>query len=236
MASMQVVLLLIGPTGSGKTRFVRRLPGLKEQVTEPDNGDVYGPRTSKCQVYTCETGGTTFKVIDTPGLRDDASANLPVLREIAATLERNWLNKSNPWVTGALYFHRITDRRITGAGKLGLDIFKAMVGEGFYSRIACVTTMWDTIKPEKREPFMKLSNELSNELVNFGGGDGLVFDLKGHKGEIETVLNYFVARSRNRRWLEFEREIGQLGSGGYRRTVAGKEVVRKAKIGLCVIL
>ncbi|KAK0718543.1 hypothetical protein B0T26DRAFT_629741, partial [Lasiosphaeria miniovina] len=132
-----------GPTGTGKTRFVRRLPGLKEQVTEPDNGG-----TLKCQVYTCETGGTTFKVIDTPGLRDDASANLPVLREIAATLERNSPNKSDPWVTAALYFHRITDRRITGAGKLGLDIFKAMAGEWFYSRIACVTTMWDIIRSE----------------------------------------------------------------------------------------
>ncbi|KAK0638652.1 P-loop containing nucleoside triphosphate hydrolase protein [Cercophora newfieldiana] len=232
-----VTLLLIGPTGSGKSSFVKRVAKLK-------NGDIqiaHGNKacTNRCQEYTAMHGGVKFSIIDTPGLHDEPNSNLHVLKEIASLLTAKTGRNGQPLVTGAVYFHPITQKRFTGPSKLNLDVFKAICGPEFFRRVVFVTTMWETIKPGKLAIFEKLSEELRNDTLDLTGEGGPVYDLKEmDQDKIDfAVLQHFMAVPRkNHRSLLFEREILKPGKSNFKKTTAGVVIKKQANSGSCVIL
>ncbi|KAK0711867.1 P-loop containing nucleoside triphosphate hydrolase protein, partial [Lasiosphaeris hirsuta] len=133
------VILLIGPTGSGKSSFIRSLTKEKVEV----NGQK--PCTTECKDYLIEldiNGRTkTFILVDTPGFEDFPENNLIALRSIAEKL-----SKMRPQVVyGAIYFHRIINGRFHGTTRSILSIFKSICGDQFFDHVAFVTTMWDAI-------------------------------------------------------------------------------------------
>lgn len=201
--------------------------------------------TTRCNVYRLEHARTQFALIDTPGLDDAPLENMPMLREIARVIacERRGGGQSEPWITGALYFHRITDRRFTGPLRFNFDIFKALCGESlFHSRMACVTTLWDHIRPEKVPAFQRYSDELRKGEMNLTKDKdiGVVFDLKEDGLNVHfDILDHFakVANKGGRRWLKFEREVtGRDGVKDVQKTEAGRLIKKKASGSLCVIL
>jgi hypothetical protein len=162
-----------------------------------------------------------------------ASRNLRVLQEII-----NQLKGHDAKVTGAIYFHKITDKRITGTSKFNFDIFKAICGDAFYPRMACVTTMWNQIRPGKVSQYTHLSNELREHALNFSGNNMTVFDLQGSDPDVYfEVLRYFARFARgSHRPLQLEKEARDPKRKGVKKTMAGREVMKRVNTGFCVIL
>jgi len=202
--------------------------------------------TKQCTVYKFAYGGSEFSIIDTPGLRDAAVENFEVLKQIANEVAKRTRGKKEPWIDGAIYFHRITGKRFTHSDRVCLSIFEAICGEGFYPCVACLTTMWDDIRDGEEKYFDNLSKELREDYMNFSGCGPGVFDLKGN-GDIELLLETFSRiRNRNRdhdrgKELQLEKEIKKLSANRYKKTTAGLKVAELVQqelgaCGVCVIL
>jgi hypothetical protein len=189
----------------------------------------------RCKVYRVPYNGTTFALIDTPGLEDTAAAtrNLGVLQDIV-----NQLKGHDSKVTGAIYFHKITDKRFTGTSKFNFDIFKAICGEAFYPRMACVTTMWNHIRADRMTQYEYLGEQLREDALNFNGNSVTVFNLQGTDPDVYfEVLRHFARFARgNHRLLQLEREARDPKRKGVKKTIAGREVMKRVNTGFCVIL
>ena len=67
-------------------------------------------------------------------------------------------------LSGILYLHPITTRRVGGAATRNLQMFQHLVGDDNMRNVKLVTTMWDEVAPEKGRAYLE---ELRQE---FWGG------------------------------------------------------------------
>ena len=79
-------------------------------------------------------------LIDTPGFNDTIRLGLEILSEIVEFLHQNQHH-----IAGVVYLHPIQERRLTGTLRLNLLLLQSICGEHFYSHLAIVSTMWDTL-------------------------------------------------------------------------------------------
>ncbi|KAK1753611.1 nucleolar GTP-binding protein 1 [Echria macrotheca] len=218
------IILLIGSRGSGKTSFVKFAGGIGVDPSP----------TTACRAYGIEGKSfSSFTVIDTPGLDDLPSGNLAILKDIAQTL----VTLGSPKVTGAIFFHRITDTRLGGSARSHLDIFRNLCGDGFAEQAAFVTTMWNTIGRSGLQKYQLLESELRVKHFSIGPGGNASFRFGNSRVSAVEVLEHFADRPA-RRQLLFAEEVTRFGSSlsGMRKTSAGVAVMRKSGGGKCVIL
>ncbi|KAK5652805.1 hypothetical protein OQA88_9471 [Cercophora sp. LCS_1] len=119
MAGGEIVILLLGPTLSGKTTFVRCAsgqPSTQGRVT-----------TIECEEHIVNAHDTVFRIIDTPGFDDSPTTNLATLKKISQKL----YNLKPQEVSGVIYFHRITNTRLTGAARSNINVFERICGKAF---------------------------------------------------------------------------------------------------------
>ncbi|KAM7196176.1 nucleolar GTP-binding protein 1 [Rhypophila sp. PSN 637] len=230
MASYDIVLLLLGPTRSGKTTFVKSLGAI------PKNGKVQNGSTIECKDYETTVSDKKFLIIDTPGLDDSPAGNLEVLGKIAAKL------RSSPNVNAAIYFHRITNTRLTGSARSNIDLFLQICGKVFFEQTALVTTMWNNINAQELKRFHDLNGQLSGKVSSQTQGLTRFFEFNSNKeGSAVAVLDHFakskkLASSPQR--LALARELDDFGyatPSNVRRTTAGKQVVKDMNRGFCLI-
>ncbi|KAK1688498.1 P-loop containing nucleoside triphosphate hydrolase protein, partial [Colletotrichum godetiae] len=132
----------MGVTGSGKSSFVSMCCGKQVKI-----GHDLNSCTSVVQVHSFKLSpNQTVYLIDTPGFDDTDISDTEVLRAIA-----HWLNESykkKVLLRGILYFHRITDVRMTGSAKKNILMFKKLCGNNALQNVALVTSMWDQVLKE----------------------------------------------------------------------------------------
>jgi hypothetical protein len=126
--------------------------------------------TKNCEVYAVklDLDGTSkiFILIDTPGLHGRASAekDLKILENIALTLEKD-IHDRELEVTGAIFFHNITQGKLTGIVRSTLDVFASMCGNKFSdSRAAFLTTQWDAIKESALDKYNTYNIDIGDKL------------------------------------------------------------------------
>ncbi|RYP67361.1 hypothetical protein DL769_005791 [Monosporascus sp. CRB-8-3] len=100
--------------------------------------------TVDCAAYEFQESGTRVTLIDTPGFDDTTRDYMEILATIASYLDHAQL----PPISGVIYLHRITDKKLTGTSRLNLEILKALCGERFYTHVVLSTTMWGRIPNE----------------------------------------------------------------------------------------
>jgi len=265
MSIRPVVILLLGPTGSGKSTFVKHAtnkhvdtgvvggakpcvfqpfqfhPTYYQTLQSPNEIDecwlTTGPQgTTECKIYDLRLDGVPYVLIDTPGFEDAPPGSLHALRKIAAMLQ----STPSLEVTGVVYFHRITDGRLTGSARFNLSIFKQVCGERFFPHVAFVTTMWDIVGGGGYARYAHLNRELEEKHMRLvdEGPDIFKFDRNDRKSSA-NVLRHFgklASTSKAPPLLFFE----QLrAKSGVRKTSAGKEAMRKSgrnSGGACTIL
>lgn len=86
----------------------------------------------------------TVYLIDTPGFDDTTRSDAEVLGEIATWLGASY--QQHILLHSIIYLHRITDRRMQGAARKNIRMFRQLCGnDDALSKVHLVTTMWDQV-------------------------------------------------------------------------------------------
>ncbi|CAA7261004.1 unnamed protein product [Cyclocybe aegerita] len=143
LAEDNLIIAVMGPTGSGKSSFINTTTGYRQGV-----GHTLESCTSDINVvkFSCQPiFPNDIYFVDTPGFDDTNKSDTEIFKLIS-----NWLNKtyeSHIKLSGLLYFHRISDNRMAGTPLKNLRMFEKLVGSKFHN-IILTTTMWDEVDEE----------------------------------------------------------------------------------------
>ncbi|KAK4450487.1 P-loop containing nucleoside triphosphate hydrolase protein, partial [Podospora aff. communis PSN243] len=187
MAPSNVVLLLIGLHGTGKSTFAKAATGQDVKVNPTGGVDAY---TKECNKYTVDFKQRRFIIIDTPGMADQNTIeeNLDVLQQVADQLQ----NLDQERVNGVIYFHSIEGARLSGVDRDNIRILKKICGDEFFPRVAFVTTRWDRIRRSEWDPILVPRNrDLETERMKLLPNGPSIFRFLNDGESHKAVLDYF---------------------------------------------
>ncbi|KAI6038324.1 P-loop containing nucleoside triphosphate hydrolase protein [Pisolithus marmoratus] len=131
MASELVIIALMGLTGSGRSNFINKLTGAREEESAGQlRSHTQGIRETRIKQDTRQ-----YVFVDTPGFDDTDRDERDILRTIAEWLERSY--------RGNL---KLTDNRMSASVCNYLHLFHRLCGERAAERVRLVTTMWDNVR------------------------------------------------------------------------------------------
>ncbi|KAF8157122.1 P-loop containing nucleoside triphosphate hydrolase protein [Crassisporium funariophilum] len=144
LSQNDIIIVVLGPTGSGKSTFINIATGLDTKVGH--NLESGTRIINPVRLSFPEDGGRDIVLVDTPGFDDTNKTDAEILAMITAW----WMDTYHQHITlsGLLYFHRISDNRIGGTSLKNLDMFKKLCGENPLEKIILMTTMWDQVDEE----------------------------------------------------------------------------------------
>ncbi|KZT01511.1 P-loop containing nucleoside triphosphate hydrolase protein [Laetiporus sulphureus 93-53] len=130
------LVMVMGPTGSGKTTFINLVSGSMLRV-----GSTLESCTKEIQLANLDLGCQPVTLIDTPGFDDTVRPQAEVLKEIAKFLEITYNRK----LTGVIYMHRISDNRMSGSAIENVSLFRKICGERPMKNAVIMTNMWSKV-------------------------------------------------------------------------------------------
>lgn len=175
--------------------------------------------------YECpEKSDFDIIFIDTPGFDDTEWTGAEILEMIA-----DWLNKTYAVssvqkklihlpvnhsyerkfpLTGILYFHRITDKRMAAPPPEDIVMFKELSKTDNFHHIILTTTMWDKVKPavgagreaELRSKYWKIMIDQSSVTARFHGTQASGWD----------ILDYFVQHTNARHAALLQKGMSEM--------------------------
>ncbi|PVG00606.1 P-loop containing nucleoside triphosphate hydrolase protein [Serendipita vermifera] len=132
------VIVVIGYTGSGKTTFIKALTGREDLRTHPTD-----PCTDRIEAYEMDLDGVRFKIVDTPGFRDEPAYDRSLSQQL-----RDFCRKQRQW-PAFIYCHDIQGARIertkNNCFEAAKRIFDQKDENGMAlhpANVAIVTTLW----------------------------------------------------------------------------------------------
>ncbi|KAL2851528.1 WD40-repeat-containing domain protein [Aspergillus pseudoustus] len=158
-------IAVMGATGSGKSSFISLLTDQKPAV-----GHSLESCTEEVGVYESYIlKDRSLYLIDTPGFDDTNRSDTEVLRELAGWLTSTY--SQNVRLTGIIYFHRISNVRMTGSAKRNIFTFRKLCGDNALPNVVLATSMWDDVPHEtavKREKELIEQPEWWGHMINKG--------------------------------------------------------------------
>ncbi|KAL4068472.1 P-loop containing nucleoside triphosphate hydrolase protein [Scleroderma yunnanense] len=135
-----IVIAVMGPTGSGKSNFVNKLTGSKEEK----GANKLQSCTKGIRVFNVDRSGQHYVFVDTPGFDSTYRSDRDILRTIAEWLETTY--RGGVKLAGVIYTHRITDNHMPASACKNVDMFRRVCGNKAAAQIRFVTTMWDRVR------------------------------------------------------------------------------------------
>ena len=121
--------------------------------------------TTDIEVASCTINDQKVVLIDTPGFDDTSKSQADILEDIARFLKQSSVLSSSSHecslndashlayrdergvkVSGVIYMHRISDRRVGGIARENFRLFEKICGEGAMKNVVIVTTMWEDVE------------------------------------------------------------------------------------------
>ncbi|KAK7898062.1 hypothetical protein LTR67_004694 [Exophiala xenobiotica] len=195
-----MVAVVMGPTGAGKSRFIAEASGLRVDI-----GDSLQSETRTVQAYHFDFRGSHVALVDTPGFDDTRRPDTAVFRDLSAWLAARYQEKTH--LMAIIYIQPITLTRVSGSILRNLTVMKRMLGVQSFPHLTLVTSMWDTIDHslgEKRE--VELETEFWSDLVQFGAK---VDRFSGDANSAAKILEK--ASSKDELSMTIQREIVDQG-------------------------
>lgn len=88
-----------------------------------------------------EHEGRLIVLVDTPGFDDYTLSDVGALRMIASWLRIEYEGGSK--LSGVLYFHDLSEGRLSGSGLRQINVFESMCGKSALKNVSLLTTRWD---------------------------------------------------------------------------------------------
>ncbi len=159
------------------------------------------------------------------------------LKSIAAEVSR--INTQGLAIGGVVYFHKITNLRLTGSDRTNIEVFEHICGQPFLHRSVFATTMWDTISSVDRGKFDVLHTSLGQKYMQLVRLGTKFLKFEADKRDSATaVLQSLGTAGFRPATLQLENEVKRTGlsASSVRKTEAGKVIVRQMNRGGCTIL
>ncbi|KAK5110335.1 hypothetical protein LTR62_006043 [Meristemomyces frigidus] len=137
----QVYILLMGPTGVGKSTFIRTASG-DERVGIGHGLNSY---TIDVEAFEFEHAGYRVTLLDTPGFNDTHRGETEVLQSIAEYLELAYRKSVHGGLAGIIYLHSILDVPMSGSGLRNIRMFKKLIGQDALRKVVLVTARWGQV-------------------------------------------------------------------------------------------
>ncbi|PPR05331.1 hypothetical protein CVT24_008050 [Panaeolus cyanescens] len=156
-----IIIIVMGSTGVGKTSFISAIAGKEAEWLHTDIGHSLsaGTSTVNCVKIPIPETKSSIVLVDTPGFDDPERTNAEILEIIAAWLEKSYRQKR--LINGIVYLHRITDVRFDAGATATLNLFKQLCGGTVFGRVALTTSMWSEVAPHT----LKQAEEKEQELM-----------------------------------------------------------------------
>jgi len=160
-----MIIAVMGPTGSGKSTFINLISGSNLGVGE-------GLRSCTNKVQATEPfylDGRRVVLIDTPGFDDTSLSDTDVLNMMASFLANSY--EQNKTLAGVLYFHRISDFKMTGISRRNFGMFRKLCGDDALQNVVIVTNMWGEVNAEvgnKREAELMSQDDFFKPVIEKG--------------------------------------------------------------------
>ncbi|KIK19428.1 hypothetical protein PISMIDRAFT_153001 [Pisolithus microcarpus 441] len=138
-----VVILVMGKTGSGMSNFINKLTGMQPEA----GADGLSSCTQDAYAYECYRNGQRFIFVDTPGFNNEKLPTSTVLRAIATWLKETYRNAIE--LTGVIYTHNIGGDNNCATDVLSFQLLGHLCGDEAADRVRLVTTMWDDVDMSK---------------------------------------------------------------------------------------
>ncbi|KAH9829191.1 P-loop containing nucleoside triphosphate hydrolase protein [Rhodofomes roseus] len=132
------LIAVTGPTGAGKSTFINHVCGSSLKV-----GTGLRSCTADIDVASYIVGDMKLVLIDTPGFDDTTRSQADVLEDIGKFLKRTY--EQDVLLSGVIYMHRISDRRVGGIARENFRLFRKICGPDAMKNVYIVTTMWDEV-------------------------------------------------------------------------------------------
>lgn len=183
------VILLMGMTGTGKSTFIKLLTGKKDIKV----GGGINPETSKIGSFSFYHKHQRVIMVDTPGFDDNRPkmSDSKLLGYITEFLSEEHKGKT---LHGFIYFHRISDVRISGTAKRNIRMMSSLCGPSAMKNVAIVTTRWDEVNKEQLQAAEKTETQLSGYFKDFTDNGAQLYrhdnTLESAKKLISSVLDF----------------------------------------------
>ncbi|EDR07886.1 uncharacterized protein LACBIDRAFT_298184 [Laccaria bicolor S238N-H82] len=179
----------MGMTGTGKSTFIKLLTGKKDIKV----GGGINPETSKIGSFSFYHKHQRVIMVDTPGFDDNRPkmSDSKLLGYITEFLSEEHKGKT---LHGFIYFHRISDVRISGTAKRNIRMMSSLCGPSAMKNVAIVTTRWDEVNKEQLQAAEKTETQLSGYFKDFTDNGAQLYrhdnTLESAKKLISSVLDF----------------------------------------------
>ncbi|KAG6824947.1 hypothetical protein H0H92_005338 [Tricholoma furcatifolium] len=153
-----LIIVLMGPTGSGKSTFINTLLGKEVAIV----GHGLESETPQVQHYTLshpDYPNNRILILDTPGFDDTFVDDKEILRRIAVWLAQSYA--ADMKIAGIIYLHDITRKRWQGSMARNFEAFKLLIGSDSAEKVVFGITMWDeasaTVAEQRIDQLKRLS-------------------------------------------------------------------------------
>ncbi|KAI8626398.1 P-loop containing nucleoside triphosphate hydrolase protein [Xylariaceae sp. FL1651] len=209
-----LLIAIMGMTGSGKTTFISKVTGRKDL----NIGHSLTSCTRDIDVIETKIDGRVVRFVDTPGFSDTNLSDSEVLQLIADYLATAYKNDMK--LSGIIYLHPISDTRVTHHATKNLQMFQKLTGEKNLKNVVLATSMWDKVSMEQglareqelKDKFWKVLLAYQAKVVQY-------------KGTRESAIHIAQILMANKPfYLQLQEEMGK-DNKALRDTAAGQQVM-----------